>query len=77
MLALSAGDVNEDDIEKADTVLAGLAFQHADNNRTHVTIFVSDSVAEQAIVDVLSATDVGNRVLVLDGREFIQQLVDN
>jgi hypothetical protein len=45
MLKLSAQDVSEDDIEKADTVLAGLSYQHASNTGTHVTVFVSDSVA--------------------------------
>lgn len=77
MLNLSAEDVSEDEIEKADTVLAGLAYQHASNAETQVTVFVSDSVAEQAIHDVLSAMDVEAHILVLEGRQFIQELVDD
>lgn len=76
MLNLSAEDVSEDDIEKADTVLAGLAYQHASNTGTHVTVFVSDSVAEQAIQDVLSAMDIDTHTLVLEGRQFLQERVD-
>lgn len=77
MLKLSAEDVSEDDIEKADTVLAGLAYQQASNTEAHVTIFVSDSVAEQAIQDVLSAMDIDTRTLVLEGRQFLQELIDD
>lgn len=77
MLTLSAEDVGEDEIEKADTVLAGLAYQHASNTGSHVTVFVSDSVAERAIQDVLSAMEVDGHVLVLEGRQFIQDLVDD
>lgn len=77
MLNLSADDVSEDDIEKADTVLAGLVYQHASTTDSHVTVFVSDSVAQQAIQDVLSAMEVGDRVLVLEGRQFIQNLIDD
>lgn len=76
MLNLSAEDVSEDEIEKADTVLAGLAYQYVSNTDTHVIVFVSDSIAEQAIQDVLSGMNVDDHVLVLEGREFIQTLVD-
>lgn len=77
MLNLSAEDVTEDNIEKADTVLSGLTYQYASNTGDHVTVFVSDVVAENAIRDVLSAVDVDDQVLVLEGRLFIQNLVDN
>lgn len=73
----SAEDVNEDDIEKADTVLAGLAYQYASKIHVHVTVFVSDLVAQRAIGDVLSAMDVDDRVLVIEGRQFVQGLVDD
>lgn len=77
MANLSAEDVSEDEIEKADTVLAGLAYQHASTTETPVAVFVSDSVAEQAIHDVLSAMDLDTQVLVLEGRQFLQELVDD
>jgi len=76
MVNLSANDVIEDEIEKTDTVLAGLAYQHANYPQAHVTIFVSDGIAEKAIRDVLSTMDVENRVLVVEGRRFIQNLLD-
>lgn len=76
MANLSAGDVSEDEIEKTDTVLAGLAYQCADRLQTHVTVIVSDTIAEEAIRDVLSATDVGNRISVVEGRQFAQDLLD-
>lgn len=77
MLNLSAEDVSEDEIEKADTILAGLAYQHASDSATQVTVIVSDSIAEQAIQDVLSAMDVAEHVLVLEGRQLIQELIDD
>ena len=76
MVNLSADDVSEDEIEKTDTVLAGLAYQHANHPQAHVTVFVSDGIAEKAIRDVLSTMDVENRVLVVEGRQFIQNLLD-
>jgi hypothetical protein len=77
MLNISSEDVSEDEIEKADTVLAGLAYQYASKSETQVTVFVSDSVAEQAIRDVLSAIDIGDQVRIVEGRQFIQELVDD
>ena len=76
MASLSADDVTEDEIEKADTVLAGLAYQYAADASTQVTVLVSDRVAERAIEDVLSAMDVGDRTAVVEGREFLASLVD-
>lgn len=77
MLNLSADDVTEDEIEKTDTVLAGLAYQYATSGATHVTIFVSDRIAEQAIDDVLAAMGVGEQTTVIEGRTFINTLVDD
>lgn len=75
MLNLSAEDVTEDEIEKTDTILAGLAYQYATGDATYVTVFVSDTKAEQAIEDVLSAADVGDITSVVEGRGFIADLV--
>jgi len=75
MAALSADDVTEDEIEKTDTILAGLAYQYATSGATHVTVFVSDAVAEQAIEDALAAASVGDETAVIEGRVFINELV--
>lgn len=75
MLNLSAEDVTEDEIEKTDTILAGLAYQYATGGATHVTVFVSDTKAEQAIEDVLTAVDVGESTTIIEGRGFINDLV--
>src|SRR5699024_6870630 len=75
MAALSADDVTEDEIERTDTVLAGLAYQYATGGASHVTIFVSDTIAEQAIGDVLGAVDVSNTISVIEGRAFLEELV--
>ncbi|WP_114579238.1 hypothetical protein [Saliphagus sp. LR7] len=76
MGALSADDVTEDDIEKTDTILAGLAYQYAVQNETHVAVLVSDSIAEQAIADALAAAGVEDRATVVEGRRLLQSLVD-
>lgn len=76
MAALSADDVTEDEIEKTDTILAGLAYQYVAEGSTHVTVFVSDRIAERAITDVLSAVGVEDRTLVVEGREFLKELTD-
>jgi len=62
MLNLSVEDVTEDNIEKTDTdtILAGLAYQYAIDDMVHVTVLVSDTKAEQAIEDVLTAVGVGD-----------------
>ena len=75
MVNLSADGVTEDEIEKTDTVLAGLAYQYATTGATHVVIFVSDRIAEQAIEDVLSAVDVSDTTAVIEGRVFLEELV--
>ena len=71
---LSADDVTEDEIEKTDTVLAGLAYQYVVSDDTHVTVFVSDTIAERAIDDVLSAVGVGDRTMIVEGRAFLDEL---
>ncbi|MFC4990551.1 hypothetical protein [Saliphagus infecundisoli] len=76
MGALSADDVTEDDIEKTDTILAGLAYQYTVQNDTHVAVLVSDSIAEQAIADALAAAGVEDRATVVEGRRLLQSLVD-
>lgn len=76
MAALSAADVTEDEIEKTDTVLSGLAYQYAARDPGHVTVLVSDRVAENAIADVLDAMGVGDETTVLEGRSFLFDLVD-
>ncbi|RRJ28719.1 hypothetical protein EIK79_15050 [Halocatena pleomorpha] len=76
MLNLSVDDVTEDEIEKTDTVLTGVAYQYAIEQTSHVTVLVSDTIAEQAIDDVLCAMDVGNETAVIEGREFLEDLLD-
>lgn len=74
MLNLSADDVTEDEIEKTDTILAGLAYQHTSADATQVTVFVSDSIAERAIGDVLTAMDTRADTVVVEGRSFLATL---
>ena len=76
MANLSADDVTEHEIEKTDTVLAGLAFQYATDTAMHVSVLVSDRIAEQAIEDVLSAMELGHTVNVVEGRTFLQSLLE-
>lgn len=76
MLNLSADDVTEDEIEKTDTVLAGLAYQCATGEMTHVTVLVSDTIAEQAIGDTLAAMGVGDETSLVEGREFLDMILD-
>ncbi|MFC6733967.1 hypothetical protein [Haladaptatus sp. DYSN1] len=76
MAALSADDVTEDEIEKTDTILAGLAYQFVSEGASHVSVLVSDRIAERAIADVLSAVDAGGRTSVIEGREFLKDLVE-
>lgn len=76
MVNLSADDIAEDDIEKTDTVLAGLAYQYATGDASHVTVLVSDTIAEQAIKDVLAAMDARDETTVLEGRTFLDMLLD-
>ncbi len=73
MAKLSASDVSEDDIEKTDTILAGLAYQYARENQD-VSVLVSDRLAQQAIADVLSSTTVSEYILVVEGRELLKDL---
>ena len=75
MATLSADDVTEDEIERTDTVLAGLAYQYATGGASHVTIFVSDRIAEQAIEDVLAAVDNSDTTAVIEGPAFLEKLV--
>ncbi|ODR83283.1 hypothetical protein BG842_14005 [Haladaptatus sp. W1] len=76
MLSLSADDVTEDEIEKTDTILAGLAYQYVTEGQTHVAVLVSDTIAEQAIRDVLVAVGVEDRISVVEGRVLLNELVD-
>jgi hypothetical protein len=66
----------EDDIEKTDTVLAGLAYQYVVRKETHVAVLVSDTIAERAIEDALSAVGVADRTTVVEGRALLQSLID-
>ena len=75
MATLSADDVTEDEIERTDAVLAGLAYQYATGAASHVAIFVSDRIAEQAIEDVLAAVDINDITAVIEGRAFLEELV--
>ncbi len=77
MLNLFVKDVTEDNIEKTDIILAGLAYQYAMDDTTHVIVLVSDTKAEQAIEDVLTAVGVGDTTMVIEGRDFIDTLVAN
>lgn len=76
MAALSADDVTEDEIEKTDTILAGLAYQYVADGASYVTVLVSDRIAEQAIIDALSTVSVEDRTSVIEGRAFLEELVD-
>ncbi|WP_246988898.1 hypothetical protein [Halorientalis marina] len=73
---LSADDVTEDEIETTDAVLAGLAYQYATEQTGHVAVLVSDTLAEQAIADVLAAMGVGEETSVIEGRIFLDDLLD-
>lgn len=74
MATLSAADVSEDDIEKTDTVLAGLAYQYASQTQ-NVVILVSDRLAQRAITDVLGSTTLSERIQVIEGRELLINLL--
>lgn len=76
MLNLSANDITEDEIEKTDTILTGITYQYVTSGSTHVIVLVSDTIAEQAISDVLSAVGVGNDTTVVEGRMFLKKLVE-
>lgn len=76
MATLSADDVSDDEIEKTDTVLAGLVYQVASETSSHVSVLVSDQVAAQAIGDVLSAVGVADGTSVIEGGAFLERLVD-
>jgi len=75
--SLSADDVTEDEVETTDAVLAGLAYQYATGQEDHVAILVSDSLAEQAIEDVLAAIGVREETAVIEGRTFLNSLLDD
>ena len=74
--SLSADDVTEDEVETTDAVLAGLAYQYATDQSRQVAVLVSDKLAEQAIADVLAATEVNERTDVIEGRTFLHELLD-
>lgn len=74
MASLSAEDVTEDEIEKTDTVLAGVAYQLTQTEAS-IGVLVSDRVAERAIADVLSAE--GCDVTIVKGREFLKTLTES
>lgn len=76
MANLSSNDVTEDEIEKTDTILTGIAYQYATGPANHVTVLVSDRVAEQAITDVLTAMNVNDRATVVEGRTLLKKLVN-
>jgi hypothetical protein len=76
MLSLSADDVTEDEIEKTDTILAGLVYEYVTKGQTHVAVLVSDTIAEQAIRDVLVAVGVEDRISVVEGRVLLNDLID-
>ncbi len=74
MAKLAADDVSEDDIERTDTVLAGLAYQHAIENQ-EVSVLVSDRLAQRAMTDVLASTTVSKYIVVVEGRELLKYLI--
>jgi hypothetical protein len=75
--SLSADDVTEDEIETTDAVLARLAYQYATERSSQVMVLVSDRLAERAIGDVLAATGVGTKTDVIEGRAFLNELLDS
>lgn len=77
IFSLSADDVTQDEIETTDAILAGLAYQYRTDQSSHVAILVSDRVAEQAIEDVLTAMDAGDQTAVVEGRVFLNELLDS
>jgi hypothetical protein len=74
--SLSADDITEDEVETTDAVLAGLAYQYATKHSRYVAIFVSDSLAEDALADVLAAKGVDEKTDVVKGRAFLSELLD-
>ena len=76
MSELFSDYVTEDQIEKTDTILAGLAYQYVVEDAAHVAVLVSDTIAEQAIRDVLVAVGVEDRTSVVEGRVLLNDLVD-
>lgn len=54
------------EIEKTDTILAGLAYQYVAEGSSHVTEFVIDRIAERVIANVLSAVGVADRISVVE-----------
>lgn len=74
--SLSTDDVTEDEVETTDAVLAGLAYQYATERSKPVAILVSDTLAEQAIEDVLTAVGVGEGTAVVEGRSLLNDLLD-
>lgn len=57
-----------------DAVLAGLAYQYANEQSRHVAVLASDRLAEQAIADVLGARGVDEETAVVEGRTFLSEL---
>jgi len=74
--SLSADDVTEDEVETTDAVLAGLAYQYATEQSRQVAVLVSDKLAEEAIDDVLAAIGAEKDTNVVEGRDFLINLVD-
>lgn len=73
MAKISASDVSEDDIEKTDTILAGLAYQYAMEKQA-VSVLVSDRLAQRAMADVFSSTTLSEYLVVVEGRELLKDL---
>ena len=72
--SLSANDVTEDEVVTTDAVLAGLAYQYAAEQSCQVAILVSDRLAEQAIGDALSSMDLKEKIDVVEGKTFLDEL---
>jgi hypothetical protein len=75
--SLSANDLTEDEVETTDAVLAGLAYQYAAEQSCQVAILVSDRLAEQAIGDALSSMDLKEKIDVVEGKTFLDELRDD
>ena len=77
MAKLSAEGVDEDDIEKTDTVLSGHVVGILESGETDfVTLLVSDRLAESANEDVLNAEGYSDGCQVVEGRRFLRGILE-
>lgn len=49
--------------------------QHSNYSPSYIAVFVSDMLTENAIRDVLARTRVSDRIVVVEGRDFLLDLI--